>query len=85
MANLETVRSIVLEAWNKTVTWAEQAWLRRRQGIRSLLIDDVAEQYKHVEYQMATADSVEGCFGGMKDGVGKMKKKEKFWGRELFM
>lgn len=75
----------MFEVCNKTVTRAEQAWGRRRQGPRSLLIDHVAEQYKHVEFQKAIADSIESCFGGMEDGLGKMKKKERFWGRELFM
>lgn len=49
------------------------------------MIDDVAEQYEHVEFQKAVADSIEGCLGGMEDGFGMMKKKEKFWGRELSM
>ena len=52
------------EACNKTVAWAEQTWLRRRQGIKRLLIDDVAEQYKHVESQNASTDRIEGCSGG---------------------
>lgn len=35
---------------------------------RRLLIDDVAEQYKHVESQNAIANSIEGRSGGMEDG-----------------
>ena len=65
---------------NKTVTWAERTWLRLRHGITNLLIDDLVEQYKHVESQNAIANSIEGCSGGMEDVVGKMKKKGMFWG-----
>ena len=61
-----------------------QAWLRHQQGNRSLLIDDVAEQGEHVEYQKTMADAVEDCSGGMEDGGGKMKKKGNLGG-ESFM
>lgn len=75
----------MLEACNKTVALAEQAWLRVWQGIRGLLIDDVAEQDRHVELQKAIADSLERCSGGRENGIEKMKKKEEFWGREMFL
>lgn len=46
---------------------------------------DLTEQYKHVESLYAIANSIEGRSGGVEDVVGKMKKKEMFWGRDLFI
>ena len=43
------------------------------------------QKHKHVESQNDIANSIEGCSGGMEDVLGKMKKEEMFWGRELFM
>lgn len=55
------------------------------QGIRSLLTECVVEPYKHAVAQRAIADKIEGYYGGMEDGVGKMKMQQKFGGRELFI